>query len=71
MAANLHTSRLLITMASLAAPLLALPLFLPAITRAQATSRTFPETGKTVQGRFLDYWSSHGGLAQQGKATFR
>jgi hypothetical protein len=29
-------------------------------------SRTFPETGKTVRGIFLDYWTSHGGLAQQG-----
>ena len=30
------------------------------------TSRYFPETGKTVGGKFLDYWNSHGGLAQQG-----
>ncbi|HET6261537.1 MAG TPA: hypothetical protein VFG99_04785, partial [Chloroflexia bacterium] len=29
-------------------------------------SRTFPETGKTVRGLFLDYWDAHGGLAQQG-----
>jgi polysaccharide biosynthesis protein PslG len=28
--------------------------------------QTFPETGKTVRGRFLAYWQSHGGLAQQG-----
>src|SRR3954447_25650800 len=28
--------------------------------------QTFAETGKTVRGRFLDYWNSHGGLAQQG-----
>lgn len=34
--------------------------------RAQANSRTFPETGKTVNGRFLQYWNDHGGLAQQG-----
>lgn len=33
---------------------------------AQATSRTFPETGKTVKGRFLSYWNEHGALAQQG-----
>ncbi|HMA33702.1 MAG TPA: alkaline phosphatase family protein, partial [Chloroflexia bacterium] len=26
----------------------------------------FPETGKSVEGRFLDYWQGHGGLAQQG-----
>jgi len=29
-------------------------------------SRTFPETGKTVSGKFLDYWNNNGGLAQQG-----
>ncbi|MFL5731959.1 MAG: PQQ-dependent sugar dehydrogenase [Chloroflexia bacterium] len=29
-------------------------------------SRTFKETGKTVTGIFLNYWNSHGGLAQQG-----
>ncbi|MEA2574401.1 MAG: thermitase, partial [Chloroflexia bacterium] len=29
-------------------------------------SYTFPETGKTVSGRFLQYWTSHGGLPQQG-----
>ena len=33
---------------------------------AQETSRTFPETGKTVAGKFLEYWDGHGGLAQQG-----
>jgi hypothetical protein len=30
------------------------------------TTRTFPETGKTVRGLFLDYWERNGGLAQQG-----
>ena len=29
-------------------------------------SHRFPETGKTVSGLFLDYWTGHGGLAQQG-----
>jgi hypothetical protein len=29
-------------------------------------SRTFPETGKTVSGVFLNYWEEHGGLMQQG-----
>lgn len=29
-------------------------------------SRTFPETGKTVTGLFLDYWQKNGGLAQLG-----
>ena len=29
-------------------------------------ARTFPETGMTVGGKFIDYWDTHGGLAQQG-----
>ncbi|HEX2912562.1 MAG TPA: 6-bladed beta-propeller [Chloroflexia bacterium] len=29
---------------------------------AAGGSRYFPETGHTVQGKFLDYWQSHGGL---------
>ena len=33
---------------------------------AQGSTKTFPETGKTVSGRFLDYWNRNGGLAQQG-----
>ncbi|HKP52607.1 MAG TPA: hypothetical protein VJ183_08135 [Chloroflexia bacterium] len=33
---------------------------------AQEETRTFPETGKTVKGRFLKYWNEHGGLPQQG-----
>ena len=28
--------------------------------------QTFPETGIAACGRFLDYWRTHGGLAQQG-----
>src|SRR6266568_426848 len=32
----------------------------------QANCRTFPETRMTVCGRFLQYWTEHGGLAQQG-----
>ena len=42
----------------------ALAVRLPAA--AQTSSRYFPETGHTVQGRFLAYWEQHGGLAQQG-----
>src|SRR5215212_1077269 len=38
----------------------------PGPTGAQATDRFFPETGHTVKGKFLAYWESHGGLAQQG-----
>ena len=41
-----------------------LPAMRPAA--AQGDFETFPETGKTVAGKFLDYWNSHGGLAQQG-----
>ena len=33
---------------------------------AQSACTTFPETGKTVCGRFQQYWQQHGGLAQQG-----
>jgi hypothetical protein len=32
----------------------------------QAGCHTFPETGMTVCGRFLQYWTDHGALAQQG-----
>jgi uncharacterized protein (DUF885 family) len=32
----------------------------------QGVSRAFPETGKTVRGKFLTYWNTHGGLPQQG-----
>jgi len=47
---------------------LALPLLNPTHTpaAAQGMNRTFPETGKTVSGQFLQYWAQHGGLAQQG-----
>lgn len=33
---------------------------------AQPGCQTFKETGKTVCGRFLEYWQKNGGLAQQG-----
>ncbi|HET9495180.1 MAG TPA: hypothetical protein VFR15_13200, partial [Chloroflexia bacterium] len=53
--------------------LLALVLALPASFasgQAQAqprfSARYFPETGKVITGRFLDYWTANGGLAQQG-----
>src|SRR4051812_1281341 len=38
----------------------------PTVTVPGSGSRTYPETGKTVRGLFLDYWDKHGGLAQQG-----
>ncbi len=33
---------------------------------AMPAQRTFPETGKTVGGRLLQYWTVNGGLPQQG-----
>ena len=36
------------------------------VTTQGDASRTFEETGKTVAGRFLQYWEENGGLAQQG-----
>jgi hypothetical protein len=33
---------------------------------AAGPSRFFPETGKTVRGRFLEYWEANGGLLRQG-----
>jgi len=37
---------------------------------AQLLNRTFAETGKTVQGKFLEYWDKIGGLTQQGFPIF-
>jgi hypothetical protein len=47
---------------------LVIPAFMAAAgpSLAQEETRLFPETGKTVKGRFLRYWLEHGGLAQQG-----
>lgn len=38
----------------------------PGNIQAQTVSKTFPETGKTITGRFFQYWQEHGGLTQQG-----
>ena len=35
-------------------------------TASSAACATFPETGKAVCDRFLEYWQANGGLAQQG-----
>ncbi len=32
----------------------------------QPQCQTFPETGKTVCGKFLTYWTEHGGVTRQG-----
>lgn len=42
------------------------PVFTSTSGYAQADARIFPETGKAVSGRFLQYWNTHGALAQQG-----
>ncbi len=38
------------------------------ITNAQprANCQTFPQTGYSVCGKFMDYWNQHGGLSQHG-----
>jgi uncharacterized protein len=46
--------------------LVALPLSGVTPSAAQASSRFFRETGKTVSGKFYQYWLGHGQLAQQG-----
>lgn len=46
---------------------LVLSLFTGSFGPAKAeTSQYFPETGKTVSGKFLDYWQSNGGLPTYG-----
>jgi hypothetical protein len=46
--------------------MLALVLTLSGNSYAQSTSVYFPQTGHTLQGGFLAYWQTHGGLMQQG-----
>ncbi|HMA33545.1 MAG TPA: hypothetical protein VKY74_03610, partial [Chloroflexia bacterium] len=53
--------------AACGAPNVATPLPMPTMTATPVPiSYAFPETGQTVKGRFLDYWDTHGCLAQQG-----
>lgn len=57
--------------AKLLPAILLLTLILPIVPTSplhaqEETSHLFPETGKTVQGIFLQYWNTHGSLAQQG-----
>jgi len=40
--------------------------FITSIAQGQESCQTFKETGKTLCGRFLQYWQQNGGLAQQG-----
>lgn len=60
------TSKLISTFTALMLMLAVLPTAGGSFSYAQGDSRTFPETGKTVKGRFLTYWNANGGLAQQG-----
>jgi hypothetical protein len=58
-------------MGNLLPALILLTLVMPPMTPLSSLAQTgnctsFPETGKQVCGVFLDYWNSHGGLAQQG-----
>ncbi len=58
-------TRILALLIAFAAGLLAAPL-LGRLTAQPSGCQTFPQTGKTVCGKFLTYWQAHGGLAQQG-----
>jgi uncharacterized protein YkwD len=53
-------------MRRLCAALLLAWCILGAVPTYAAGSRHFPETGFTIEGRFLEYWKSNGGLAQFG-----
>src|SRR5438477_10280235 len=46
--------------------LLARPLRYVEAQPQQSNGQYFPETGHWVKGVFLKYWSTHGGLGQQG-----
>ena len=60
MASRSVRSLMVVVLALIVASLASIP------AQAQGNSRTFPETGKTISGAFLQYWNRHGGLAQQG-----
>ena len=56
------------SVALLISPLLLLAASMPPAHAAGngPSARTFPQTGHTVQGRFLQYWDAQGGLARFG-----
>ena len=60
------TSRGISIFIAFALMLAAFPTLGGSVSSAQGDSRTFPETGKTVKGRFLQYWNQNGALPQQG-----
>src|SRR5438876_10348498 len=51
---------------SLAVLALVAGLFPGFTSRAQSNCQKFDQTGKTVCGRFLEYWNQNGSLPQQG-----
>ncbi|MFN8511865.1 MAG: hypothetical protein U0841_04605 [Chloroflexia bacterium] len=53
-------------LALLFATLLSASALLTPVSAATVAEQCFPETGYCVQGRFLDYWNAHGGLAVNG-----
>jgi hypothetical protein len=57
---SIRSMMMVVVLALIAASLASAP------AQAQGNGRTFPETGKTISGAFLQYWNRHGGLAQQG-----
>ena len=60
-------------MAGAVAGLTALSMIGGAIAPARAADdpHLFKETDHSVGGAFLQYWNTHGGLAQQGRVTFQ
>jgi hypothetical protein len=55
-----------LTILALLALLLGGPLLAPPRPAAAQAERCFAETNQCIQGRFLDYWQQHGGLAING-----
>lgn len=65
MRSHIHPTRICYLLLT-AIALFMLSTFLAGGTIAQESTRTFAETGKTIRGKFLVYWDTHGGLQQQG-----
>src|SRR5262245_8120862 len=65
---HVHRARLLrsASMPVFAALIIAISMLDMAYAQQPPSIRYFPETGKIVKGRFLQYWDERGGLAQQG-----
>src|SRR4051812_11513181 len=64
---SLIRQRRSLSLAAILVIMLALvPMYAQAVSHAQVDVQYFPQTGKTISGRFSEYWKSHGGLDQQG-----